>query len=74
MNAPGQSGRKIAERYLIESLIGTGAFGHVFSAKGEKLGRTVALKVMAAEQTSAGGQNSEVDGSRQLQNTHPAVP
>jgi ABC-type multidrug transport system ATPase subunit len=52
MDAAGQAGRKIAERYLIESLIGTGAFGHVYSAKDEMLGRTVALKVMAAERTS----------------------
>jgi ABC-type multidrug transport system ATPase subunit/predicted Ser/Thr protein kinase len=53
MDVPGQAGRKIAERYLVESLIGTGAFGHVYSAKDEMLGRTVALKVMAAERTSA---------------------
>jgi ABC-type multidrug transport system ATPase subunit len=52
MDAAGQAGRKIADRYLIESLIGTGAFGHVYSAKDEMLGRTVALKVMAAERTS----------------------
>lgn len=53
MDAAGQAGRKIAGRYLVESLIGTGAFGRVFSAKDEMLGRTVALKVMAAERTSA---------------------
>lgn len=53
MDAAGQAGRKIAGRYLVESLIGTEAFGHVFSAKDEMLGRTVALKVMAAERTAA---------------------
>ena len=46
MDAPGQSGKRVANRYVLESLIGTGAFGHVYSAKDEMLGRTVALKVM----------------------------
>jgi len=52
MDASQYSGRKIAQRYLIESLIGAGAFGLVFSAKDEMLGRTVALKLMPPDRAA----------------------
>ncbi len=42
-----QPGRTIAKRYHIEALLGVGAFGRVYRARDEMLGRTVALKTMS---------------------------
>src|SRR6185503_13705597 len=41
-----QPGRTIAKRYRLDALLGAGAFGRVYRAHDELLGRTVAVKTM----------------------------
>ena len=40
------AGHQLASRYHIEKVIGRGGFAAVYSATDERLGRTVAVKVM----------------------------
>jgi len=42
-------GDRINDRYVIEQQIGAGAFGQVFRARDELLGRVVALKIIVAD-------------------------
>jgi ABC-type multidrug transport system ATPase subunit len=43
------AGDRVNDRYVIEEQIGAGAFGQVFRARDQLLGRVVALKIIAAD-------------------------
>lgn len=45
-------GQTIAEKYLLEKLIGTGGMGSVYAGKHVQLGRAIAVKVMNADTVS----------------------
>lgn len=45
-------GKTIAEKYLLEKLIGTGGMGSVYAGKHIQLGRAIAVKVMNADTVS----------------------
>ncbi|MBL8197122.1 MAG: serine/threonine protein kinase, partial [Blastocatellia bacterium] len=45
-------GKTIAEKYLLEKLIGTGGMGSVYAGKHVQLGRAIAVKVMNADTVS----------------------
>lgn len=53
-----QPGRTIAKRYHLEALLGIGAFGRVYRARDEMLGRTVALKTMIFDRAMGETQDS----------------
>jgi tetratricopeptide (TPR) repeat protein len=66
-SGPGTAGfPRIDERYRIEREIGRGAMGRVFVARDRKLGREVAIKVLAA------GAHGEDDRRRLLQEARAA--
>ncbi|MFY9225902.1 MAG: serine/threonine-protein kinase [Blastocatellia bacterium] len=45
-------GKTVAEKYLLEKLIGTGGMGSVYAGKHVQLGRAIAVKVMNADTVS----------------------
>jgi len=69
------SGARIADRYVLESVIARGGMGAVYKAIDERLGRTVAIKLLLAElaedETSIARFEREASASARL--THPAV-
>ncbi len=68
-------GARIADRYVLETVIARGGMGAVFRAIDERLGRTVAIKILleelAEDQTSLARFEREASASARL--THPAV-
>lgn len=42
-------GKRLAEKYFVEKLLGTGGMGHVYQAKHELMHRRVAIKIMRAQ-------------------------
>ena len=44
--SPVQPGERLAGRYVVERVVGTGGMGVVVAARHEQLGRTVAIKIL----------------------------
>ena len=68
-------GARIADRYVLETVIAKGGMGAVYRAIDEKMGRTVAIKVLLAElaedETSIARFEREASASARL--THPGI-
>jgi serine/threonine-protein kinase len=68
-------GAKIAERYVLESVIARGGMGAVYKAIDERLGRTVAIKVLldelAGDATSIARFEREATATARL--SHPGI-
>jgi serine/threonine-protein kinase len=68
-------GAKIAERYVLESVIARGGMGAVFKAIDERIGRTVAIKVLldelAGDATSIARFEREATATARL--SHPGI-
>src|SRR6185436_19381623 len=54
-------GTRISNRYAIEELLGVGAFGRVYRAKDEMLGRTVAIKTLIIDRRERSDGRDAVD-------------
>ena len=69
------SGARIADRYVLESVIARGGMGAVYKAIDERLGRTVAIKVLLAElaEDDTSIERFEREASATARLTHPAV-
>ena len=68
-------GAKIADRYVLESVIAKGGMGAVYRATDERLGRTVAIKVLLAElaEDATSITRFEREASAMARLTHPGI-
>ncbi len=68
-------GARVADRYVLETVIARGGMGAVFRAVDERLGRTVAIKLLLAElaedETSLARFEREASATARL--THPSI-
>jgi formylglycine-generating enzyme required for sulfatase activity len=71
----GKPAVKLQNRFLLEKLLGAGGFGETYRAQDEKMGRSVVLKVLNAEQqaNSAARQRFKAEAEVLAKLQHPGV-
>ena len=69
--SPGDDGPRVLGRYRLARRLGTGAFGTVWLARDERLGREVAVKIVARDRVSVGRFEREAKAAAQL--AHPGI-
>ena len=68
---PGDDGPRVLGRYRLARRLGTGASGTVWLARDERLGREVAVKIVARDRVSVGRFEREAKAAAQL--AHPGI-
>jgi eukaryotic-like serine/threonine-protein kinase len=68
---PPDDGPRVLGRYRLARRLGTGAFGTVWLARDERLGRDVAVKIVARDRVSVGRFEREAKAAAQL--AHPGI-